>query len=336
MNNFLRENNLKNKNTTTLTKLANPDLLPKEYVYKRVGNLELKLEVFEPCTLLSGGASPAIVCIHGGGWHVGRKEWFRVHARYFAQRGMVAFSINYRLVNVLQGIKDSENPVMLVDAIEDCKSAIRFIRANAVKFGVDPSKVGIMGDSAGAHMAAIIAGADFFDNTNEDLSISSKPDFAILCNGIYSLLRDDIWNQKMSDTPLSATEIKARIGLGLGNEISNSDVRNYILSPISFCETFKGDCLLLHGTADTVVPIEQSYEFSNRLKKSGVNCKCLSIIGAQHAFVLPWYHTEEKIIVDAMRKIDDFLVENSYLKKGANLLVSPMDEQREQPPFEYR
>ena len=99
--------------------------MPKEYVYKRVGNLELKLEVFGSNNGVNAERCPAIVCIHGGGWHIGRKEWFRVHSRYFAQRGMVAFSIDYRLVNVLPGIKDSENPIMLVDAIEDCKSAIR-------------------------------------------------------------------------------------------------------------------------------------------------------------------------------------------------------------------
>ncbi len=324
------------KQTTTLTELAKTDLLPEEYVYKTAGNLELKLEFFGCDNVDTADKLPAIVCIHGGGWHIGRKEWFRVHAAYFAQRGMPAFSIDYRLTDVLPEINHSGSSVMLVDAIEDCKSAIRFIRANALKFGVDPSKIGVLGDSAGAHLAAVIAGADFFDNKNEDLSLSSKPDFAILFNGIYSLMRGDIWNSKMSDASLVTAEIDAKIAFRLKNDLSNSEVRNHIFSPVNFCETFKGDVLLMHGTDDSVVSIEHSYEFYHRLKEAGVKCKLISIENAEHAFILPWYHTEEKVVVDAIIKTDDFLVENSYLDKGLNLVVSPIDEQRKFPPFEYR
>lgn len=320
--------------TITLAELAEKDVLPEEFVYKEIGGYELKFEVFRGCAA-PGVSQAAVVCIHGGGWSRGCKEWFRVHARYFAQRGMVAFSIDYRLVNALDGPGNGEPLVSLADAVEDCKSAVRFIRRNAEMFNVDVNRICVLGDSAGAHLAALISGTDCFDNKGEDLSVSSRPDMAVLCNGIYSFLRNDLWSSKMPDYPLSSLELEAVEKLDLDGSMSNSEMRNCIMSPISFCNEIQGGCFILHGTRDTVVSIEQSYEFYKKLKNNGVRAAFVCMGNAQHAFILPWYNSEESTVVNAIRRIDEFLVLNKYLSGQSNLVEGHVGWNNVKPQFEY-
>ena len=119
-----------------------------DLVYAKYGDREMLLDLYKPKN--QSGKLPAVVGIHGGGWAKGSKKNFGKHSRYIAERGYVAVAINYRLSG------EAPFPVH----IQDCKAAVRWLRANANKYGIDPNKIGAIGHSAGGHLAALMATAN--------------------------------------------------------------------------------------------------------------------------------------------------------------------------------
>ena len=109
------------------------------------GSRELQLDLFKPKE--QSEALPAIIWIHGGGWRGGTRDSGHEMARYFAERNYVAVAISYRL--------SGEAPFPA--QIHDCKAAVRWLRANAETYGIDPERIGAIGNSAGGHLAALLA-----------------------------------------------------------------------------------------------------------------------------------------------------------------------------------
>ncbi|MGK0240534.1 MAG: acetyl esterase/lipase [Candidatus Pelagisphaera sp.] len=125
---------------------ANAELVEfKDLTFAKYGDRELKLDLYKPKN--QSEALPAIVCIHGGGWKGGTKKHFGKHAKTLAESGYVVVSIDYRL--------SGEAPFPA--HIMDCKAAVRWLRANADTYGVDPKRIGATGQSAGGHLAALLA-----------------------------------------------------------------------------------------------------------------------------------------------------------------------------------
>jgi acetyl esterase/lipase len=113
-------------------------------VYARYGQRELQLDLWKPTT--GSQPLPAIICIHGGGWYKGERSNMANLAQALAAKGFVAATISYRLSG------EAKFPA----AIQDCKAAVRFLRANAAKFGIDAKAIGVTGLSAGGHLAALL------------------------------------------------------------------------------------------------------------------------------------------------------------------------------------
>ena len=149
---------------------------PEKILYKSTNEGELNLFVYKPSEFDIKKKYSCIVFFHGGGWNSGNPEQFDRQSRYFASRGMVAVSVEYRIRNV-----HGTSPIQ---AMEDAKSAIRFIRSNAKLLSIDSNKIAAAGGSAGGHLAAVAGNIDLFDNSNEDLTISSKPNLLILYNPV--------------------------------------------------------------------------------------------------------------------------------------------------------
>jgi len=118
-----------------------PDLVFAEYP-----NKILKLDLFLPEKPVDSPV-PCVVCIHGGGWRVNKKIWFAPCAAYLADKGMAAITIDYRLMPA----------VRMIDCIHDVKAAVRWVRANADQYGIDSNRIGALGGSAGAHLAAMLS-----------------------------------------------------------------------------------------------------------------------------------------------------------------------------------
>ncbi len=110
--------------------------------------------------------APVLVAIHGGGWQVGSRAFYRYWGLFLARNGYAVFAIDYRLG------KEGAYPA----AVYDAKAAIQFVRAKAAAFDIDADRIGLMGDSAGGHLAAIIALAgDQFNSAYRDDANAATP-----------------------------------------------------------------------------------------------------------------------------------------------------------------
>jgi arylsulfatase A len=133
-----------------------------DLTYAKHEDRSLEMDVYRPKGVW--GELPAIVCIHGGGWAKGNRTSHAKIAQALAARGYVAVTISYRLSG------EASFPA----AIQDCKSAVRFLRANAKEFGIDVDKIGAIGLSAGGHLTALPLEKLFLDEDTEWISTLFK------------------------------------------------------------------------------------------------------------------------------------------------------------------
>ena len=117
--------------------------------YAKYGERKVLMDIFSPSPAGDAGPRPGLVLVHGGGWHKGDKTKFRPLATRLAERGYVVAALEYRLAD--------EAPFPA--AMHDCSAAVRFLRANAKKYQIDPRRIGAIGGSAGAHLAGLMASA---------------------------------------------------------------------------------------------------------------------------------------------------------------------------------
>ena len=121
--------------------------------YGKAGDTELKLDLARP---QGDGPFPAIVFIHGGGWYQGNRQGYRGQIQEAAKRGYVAATISYRLMQFDESKKETTTATPIFPAqIHDAKAAIRWLRANAKKYHVDPDRIGVTGGSAGGHLSLL-------------------------------------------------------------------------------------------------------------------------------------------------------------------------------------
>lgn len=130
--------------STKITEDINAHL---DVVYAAYGNRKMLADIFVPQQATAENVRPAVVVVHGGGWHSGDKTKFRALAIALAKRGFVTASIEYRLAD------EAAFPA----AIQDCHAAVRFLRANATRYNLDPKKIGAVGGSAGGHLTGLMA-----------------------------------------------------------------------------------------------------------------------------------------------------------------------------------
>ena len=245
--------------------------------------------------------NPAIVLIHGGAWLAGDASVFYPHARYFASRGMVAFSIDYRLLK-------PDGPT-LADCLSDCKSAVRYIRLHARELGVDPRRIAVLGDSAGGHLAAALGTVQGFDDPADQQAVSSIPDAMILCNPINDLTEGSwikfvLAGRALDKKPAPESLVPTESQTALARD----------LSPQFQVKSGVPPTLLMHGLDDHVVVPDQARRFAAAMKDKGNRCDLVLIEGARHAFIITKYTAPETSVVNATRKADEFLNSLGYLK----------------------
>lgn len=256
-------------------------------VYKTVNGENLVIMLVKPPDWNADDTQPAILWIHGGGWKSGNADTFLPHCRYFAAIGCVCFSVQYRLVH---------EQVSMADCLMDCKSAVRFIRMNAEKFGIHPDRVIVVGESAGGHLAASLGTIAEFNHPDDDLSISCVPNLIINCNGIENLTGK--WIESVSDDPRYTPADKAKLAQRL--------------SPLFHIHSEQPDMLLIHGKLDTTVSFEDSVKFQAEYRKAGNFAELLSIEDAKHAFLLFNYTASEEMVMAAIRMINNYLQNRKF------------------------
>ena len=244
---------------------------PEKILYKNTKEGELNLFVYKPSEFDIKKKYSCIVFFHGGGWNSGNPEQFQRQSRYFTSRGMVAVSVEYRIRNV-----HGTSPIQ---AMEDAKSAIRFIRSNAKLLSIDSNKIAAAGGSAGGHLAAVAGNIDLFDDSNEVLTISSKPNLLILYNPVLHNGRKWPW----IDNPSNA-------------------------SPYDNISKGAPPTIILTGTEDKIVPVELIKSYKKRMESIGSRCDLILYEGAEHAFF-----NRGDDFIDTVFQTDIFLKSNGYL-----------------------
>ena len=219
-------------------------------VYKKVGDVELELHIFEPADHKATDSAPAIVFFFGGGWNTGTPKQFYEQSRSLAEKGIVCFSADYRVKG-----RHGTTPF---ECVSDGKSAIRYVREHADELGVNRNQIVAAGGSAGGHVAACTGVVDGYDS--EHSQFSSRPNAMILFNPVL-------------DTTAAGYGLK-QVGKDRQTEISpNHHVKAGIVPT-----------LLFHGTGDNTVPFENASRFAELMKQAGNRCDLVSFEGKGHGF----------------------------------------------------
>jgi acetyl esterase/lipase len=223
--------------------------------------------------------APVVVAVHGGGWQIGNPKFYQYWGPYLAKNGYGLFAASYRLSK--PGAKTFPG------AVYDVKSAIQFVRANAAQLGVDPDRIALMGDSAGAHLVSLVALAG--DEPLFSSEYRSDPHAATPANvkaviGFYGVY--DMQAQWLHDQIARPRDQITEKFLGVSPMQSR---RTYFdASPTSYATVDKREktgtrFLLIHGTHDDIVdPQTQSQAFLGALKQAGFFVRTIVVPGAGH------------------------------------------------------
>jgi acetyl esterase/lipase len=244
--------------------------------YGRAGGIPLYLDVYAPDMPIMKPV-PAIVFIHGGGWRSGDK--YPGQARSLAERGFFAVSINYRLSGV----------ATFPAAVEDCKCAVRWMRANAAQYGVDPDRIGVWGSSAGGHLALMVGCAD------ETAGLEGNGGWQGHSSRVQAVCSyygpTDLTHMQGGDTNAPAQF--------LGGGPSEKPEAYRLASPVSHVTVDDPPLLMVHGEYDRVVPYSQSVTLNGAYLKAGLKVELVKVMDAGHGF----QPVGDKAIVPTQRDI---------------------------------
>jgi acetyl esterase/lipase len=246
-------------------------------VYKKTPQGELTLHFSLPVDWKPSDKRPAIVFFFGGGWTSGSYTQFVAQSDYFASRGMVAASADYRIKSIHKTTPDK--------CVEDAKSAVRYLRQHAAELGIDPDKVVAAGGSAGGHIAACTALIDAFDADTDDKSISAKPNAMVLFNPALNI---DELIVKRETTP-------------------EEKERAVAITPNRFIKAGTPPAIMFFGTNDDLKKGADAYVA--KAKPLGLRAELWTAEGEKHGFFnrAPWSQVTTK-------KADEFLASLGYVK----------------------
>lgn len=226
----------------------------KKLVYSKVGDRELLLDAYVP---EKEGTYPAVLVVHGGAWRSGNRYQLSGYARTLTQMGMVCFAIDYRLA------PKHKWPAQ----IDDCRSAIKWIRKHAADYKVDPERLGAIGYSAGGHLVSLLATsgeAPSEKNGNVDTRLQ-----AVAAGGAPAEFR------KFPDKGRWAEFL-------MGGDQDSVPEKFKSASPAVFIDKNDPPIFFYNGTKDRLVPMTWTQPFFEELKKAGVKVEMHTIEGAGH------------------------------------------------------
>jgi acetyl esterase len=252
-------------------------------VYKTVGSIELKVDIFYKESSLQKADNSAIAFFHGGGWVCGTRSDFFATSKRYASKGMIAFSFQYRFANFKE--------LTPVECLKDAKSAIRWIRKSAKEYNIDTNKIIASGQSAGGHLAICTSLIDMYDEPGEDLNISSKPNAIIVWSACYNMTEDN-WPDSLLHHRTS--------------EILSIDPVHNIKGGLP--------CILaFHGTEDKTVPYWTAEQFLYEMKKAGNCMDLIRMEGKGHFFDVDSKENAGMFNDDIFAYVDEFLAKHNII-----------------------
>jgi len=245
-------------------------VVPEEVIFERgieyanPDNQHLQLNFARPKN--PSGLSPAVLCVHGGGFRAGTREGYDKLCVTLAQHGFMAVTITYRLAPKYQ----------FPAAVHDTKAAIRWLRANATKYHIDPERIGVTGGSAGGHLAQFLGVTGHVSQFEGD----QNPGFASTVSCVVNVYGPSDFTKSYGKS-VDAHEV---LPLWLGGNLEQALVRHIQSSPLNWVTPEAAPTLLIHGTEDKYVAYEQAVWMRDRLNSCGVEVQLLTMEGAGHGF----------------------------------------------------
>lgn len=242
----------------------------RDLAYVADGHERQKLDLYLP-----PGATnplPLIIWIHGGAWKAGSKE--NCPALRYLERGYAVASINYRL---------SQHAVFPAQ-IEDCKAAVRWLRAHAKEHRLDPEHFAAWGSSAGGHLVALLGtsgGVKAFE-------VGANPEVSSRVQAVVDFFGPSDFTQmskySLPNAPFDHDAADSPEALLIGGAVQQNQAKAAKASPLTYVSRDDPPFLILHGNKDNIVPYQQSERLRDALKKAGVPVTLKIIEGAGHGF----------------------------------------------------
>ncbi len=223
-------------------------------VYAKVGDRELLMDVYFP---KGDGNYPAVLVVHGGAWRSGNRKQLAGYARSLAQMGMVSFAIDYRLA------PQHKWPAQ----IEDCRSAVKWIRQHGSEYKANPKRLGAIGYSAGGHLVSLLATsgeAPSKKNGNVDTRLQ-----AVVAGGAPTDFLE------FPDNGRWARYL-------MGGDLSTVPAKFKSASPTVFLDKNDPPIFFFNGTSDQLVPLRWTKSLHDAMKKTGVKTEMHTVKGAGH------------------------------------------------------
>lgn len=224
-----------------------------------------KADLYFPLETSKAAQLPAVVIIHGGGWEIGQRGSSREIniGSTLARNGYVAMSIDYLL--------SISNCVVWPTNLWDCKTAVRWLRKNANHLGIDPNRIGVIGGSAGGQLASMVALTTPSDGLDPSGPYENYSCAVCCCVDMYGVVDLAAWRK--------------HLGM-LGKSAEQAPELYRQATPLTYVRSNSPPFLILHGTADKVVNIEQSRRFAEAMQNAGVEHEFVIVPNAPHTFDL--------------------------------------------------
>jgi acetyl esterase/lipase len=266
----------------------------KPFIYKTIGNIDLRLHVFSSIAHKPGDKSPAVVFFYGGGWLFGDIRRYQTQATHLALRGLVTVLVDYRV--------KCRHGSTILESIADAKSAMRWVRGHADELGIDPSRIAAVGSSAGGQLAAATALISDFDDPTDE-KIDPRPNALVL------------YNPGLDTASQSAIQTITAI---MGKAVADHG-RDF--SPIDHLDRGLPPTIIFQGTADKLVSPATAQNFCMRARALKARCDVILYPGAPHGFTEVWLGLEDASLglktelwqSDTIRRTDAFLTRLGWL-----------------------
>ena len=224
------------------------------------------------------GPFPAVICIHGGGFRAGSREGFNGLCLQLAEKGYVAVTVSYRLAPKYQ----------FPGAVHDVKAAVRWLRANAKTYHIDPDRIGTTGGSAGGHLAqflGVTSGVKKFEGDGGNAEFSSSVKCVVNFYGPSDFTKS--YN--------ASVDAKDVLPLFLGGNLQQERHRHIESSPLYWVTPEAAPTLFVHGTNDAYVALEQAEWIVDRMQAADVEATLMTIEGGDHGFRTSTPDVQQKI-----------------------------------------
>ncbi|MFY9234434.1 MAG: alpha/beta hydrolase [Fimbriimonadaceae bacterium] len=251
-----------------------------DVTYSKVAGEELKMDIYRPpsgpvAVGIAGQPAgtnaklPVVLVIHGGAWISGTRKDMTQMAQELAKRGVVAATISYRLA------PKHKWPAML----DDVQTAVRFLRANAAKYGIDPKKVGAAGASAGGHLSVFLGVTD-----TRDKNPVEYPGFSSKVKAVFDIFGPTDLTNRVDFPPNAMMNMLSLQVFGKKFEDAGEIARS--ASPLFLVTSDDAPTFILQGLADPLVNPNQSRVLEKKLKEVGVRCDSAYVEGMPHGLPL--------------------------------------------------